>query len=54
VKVDTHSLLSKWFGESGKVVEKLFQSIEEVATDETTLVCVLVDEVDVRRREVRK
>lgn len=46
VEVDSHRLLSKWFGESGKLVEKMFQQIFAIAADDSTLVCVLIDEVE--------
>lgn len=38
--------LSKWFGESGKQVSKLFAQIHTIAEDPTMLVCVLIDEVE--------
>lgn len=46
VEINTHSVLSKWFGESGKQVNKLFDAIHRLADEETTLVCVLIDEVE--------
>ncbi|CAI5735821.1 unnamed protein product [Hyaloperonospora brassicae] len=45
VEINAHSLFSKWFSESGKVVMKLFQQIQEFAEDEK-LLCVLADEVE--------
>uniref|UniRef100_M4B697 AAA+ ATPase domain-containing protein n=1 Tax=Hyaloperonospora arabidopsidis (strain Emoy2) TaxID=559515 RepID=M4B697_HYAAE len=42
VEINAHSLFSKWFSESGK----LFQQIQELAEDEKSLVCVLIDEVE--------
>lgn len=45
-EINSHSLFSKWFSESGKLVMKMFQQIEEVAEMETNLVCVLIDEVE--------
>eukprot|EP00606_Chrysophyceae_sp_TOSAG23-5_P000284 GSChrysophyteH2.ASY1.ANO1.696.1 assembled CDS len=44
--INAHSLFSKWFSESGKLVMKLFDHIAEIAEDKQTLVCVLVDEVE--------
>jgi len=44
--INAHSLFSKWFSESGKLVMKLFDHIAEIAEDSQTLVCVLVDEVE--------
>jgi len=46
LEVHSHSLFSKWFSESGKLVAKLFSHIQEIAQDSNTLVCVLVDEVE--------
>ena len=46
VDVNAHSLLSKWFGESGKLVGKLFDQIHALADEPSTLVCVLIDEVE--------
>ena len=39
-------LFSKWFSESGKLVMKLFQHINDLVDDEEALVCVLIDEVE--------
>ncbi|KAI9032270.1 pachytene checkpoint protein 2 [Hyaloraphidium curvatum] len=46
VEINSHSLFSKWFSESGKLVQKLFQSITELLDDEESFVCVLIDEVE--------
>ncbi|EKX34200.1 hypothetical protein GUITHDRAFT_80745 [Guillardia theta CCMP2712] len=46
VEVNAHSLFSKWFSESGKLVNKLFDTIREFLDDEETFVCVLIDEVE--------
>ena len=47
VKVDAQSVFSKWFSESGKMVIKLFASIETMLDeDEHTFVCVLIDEIE--------
>lgn len=48
IELSTHALLSKWFGESGKLVSKTFDDIVSVALeeDEANLVCVLIDEVE--------
>jgi hypothetical protein len=64
VEINSHSLFSKWFSESGKLVrccvieislfvlnfvglqvQKMFQHITELVSDEYTFVCVLIDEV---------
>nr|KAJ0210195.1 hypothetical protein LSAT_V11C400187870 [Lactuca sativa] len=46
VEVNAHSLFSKWFSESGKLVAKLFQKIQEMVEEDNTLVFVLIDEVE--------
>lgn len=46
IEVSAHSLFSKWFSESGKLVAKLFDRIEEAVEDSDTLVFVLIDEVE--------
>ncbi len=45
LEINSHSLFSKWFSESGKIVGKLFDTIGELADDEDCLVCILIDEV---------
>jgi pachytene checkpoint protein 2 len=39
-------MLSKYFGESGKLIGATFERIFEAAQDESTLVCVVMDEVE--------
>jgi len=46
IEINAHSLFSKWFSESGKLVEKLFRKIKELIDEEDTFVCVLIDEVE--------
>jgi GTPase SAR1 family protein len=46
IEINAHSLLSKWFGESGKQVSKLFAQIHSIAEDPTMLVCIMIDEVE--------
>mmetsp|Transcript_1268 Transcript_1268/g.2485 ORF Transcript_1268/g.2485 Transcript_1268/m.2485 type:complete len:427 (+) Transcript_1268:210-1490(+) len=46
VEVNAHSLFSKWFSESGKLVNKLFDTIRDLVDDEDVFVCVLIDEVE--------
>ncbi|XP_021292376.1 pachytene checkpoint protein 2 homolog isoform X1 [Herrania umbratica] len=46
VEVNAHSLFSKWFSESGKLVAKLFQKIQDMVEEESNLVFVLIDEVE--------
>ncbi|KAI9137738.1 pachytene checkpoint protein 2 [Paraphysoderma sedebokerense] len=46
VEINSHSLFSKYFSESGKLVMKMFQHIHELIEDEESFVCVLIDEVE--------
>lgn len=46
VEINSHSLFSKWFSESGKLVQKMFEQILELVEDPQVLVCVLIDEVE--------
>jgi nicotinamide riboside kinase len=46
VEINSHSLFSKWFSESGKLIQRLFTFIEEYVSDPSTLVCILIDEVE--------
>lgn len=46
MEVNAHSLFSKWFSESGKLVSKLFSKIGELVEEENSLVFVLIDEVE--------
>ena len=46
VEVNAHSLFSKYFSESGKLVSRLFGKITELVEDEGSLVFVLIDEVE--------
>ncbi|RUS14475.1 P-loop containing nucleoside triphosphate hydrolase protein [Endogone sp. FLAS-F59071] len=46
VEINSHSLFSKWFSESGKLVMRMFQQISELIADEDAFVCVLIDEVE--------
>lgn len=46
LEINSHSLFSKWFSESGKLVMKLFDQIHDIADDEDTFVCILIDEVE--------
>ncbi|KAI9876754.1 MAG: hypothetical protein M1830_005802 [Pleopsidium flavum] len=47
VEVNSHSLFSKYFSESGKLVGKLFENIESMLDEaDDTFVCVLIDEVE--------
>lgn len=47
VEINAHSLGSKFFGESGKLVGKVFEGIESLLEEEEdTFVCVFVDEIE--------
>jgi len=46
VEINSHSLFSKWFSESGKLVMKMFKVIEEFLEDPDALVFLLIDEVE--------
>lgn len=46
VEVHAHALFSKWFAESGKLVQQLFDRIDALAAESDSLVVVLIDEVE--------
>ncbi|KAH8929988.1 AAA-domain-containing protein [Atractiella rhizophila] len=46
VEINSASIFSKWFSESGKLVQQLFDHIQTLALDGSTFVCVLIDEVE--------
>ncbi|KAK5002214.1 hypothetical protein LTR28_011703 [Elasticomyces elasticus] len=46
VVINSHALLIKWFSESGKLVGKMFEDIQAIANEETSFICVLIDEVE--------
>jgi SpoVK/Ycf46/Vps4 family AAA+-type ATPase len=47
IEINSHSLFSRWFGGSAKLVGKIFEEIEDlVDEDEDTFVCVLIDEIE--------
>lgn len=47
LEIHSHSLFSKWFSTSGKLVSALFQLIRDMVEDDpSSLVCVLIDEVE--------
>lgn len=46
VELDGNELLSKFFGESGKLVTEAFRKIEELAAERGRLVVVVIDEVE--------
>lgn len=46
VEINAHSLFSKWFSESGKLVQRLFSRVTELCDNESAFVVVLIDEVE--------
>lgn len=42
LEINSHSLFSKWFSESGKLVQRLFSSVMDMVEDEETFVVVLI------------
>lgn len=46
VEINSHSLFSKWFSESGKLVQRLFAMVTEMVEDEQGFVVILIDEVE--------
>ncbi|XP_015517357.1 pachytene checkpoint protein 2 homolog isoform X1 [Neodiprion pinetum] len=46
VEINSHSLFSKWFSESGKLVMKMFGELKQLLENPDALVCVLIDEVE--------
>jgi hypothetical protein len=42
VEINSHSLFSKWFSESGKLVGRMFDEILQMLADEDTFVVVLI------------
>ncbi|KZT62957.1 AAA-domain-containing protein [Calocera cornea HHB12733] len=46
IEINSHSLFSRWFSESGKLVHGLFSSVQEVCDDDGNFVVVLIDEVE--------
>lgn len=42
IEINAHSLFSKWFSESGKLVMKLFNYIQELLEDQQSLVFILI------------
>ncbi|WVQ62665.1 uncharacterized protein L199_000812 [Kwoniella botswanensis] len=46
IEINSHSLFSKWFSESGKLVQKLFDTITKEVDDDRQFVVVMIDEVE--------
>ncbi|BEJ12471.1 hypothetical protein CspHIS471_0209310 [Cutaneotrichosporon sp. HIS471] len=46
IEINSHSLFSKWFSESGKLVQKVFDQVQFYLSDPGCLVVVMIDEVE--------
>ncbi|GAB6033775.1 Pachytene checkpoint protein 2 [Chamberlinius hualienensis] len=46
IEVNSHSLFSKWFSESGKLVMQMFNSVREIISDDSCFIILLIDEVE--------
>ncbi|KAF9649616.1 AAA-domain-containing protein [Thelephora ganbajun] len=46
LEINAHSLFSKWFSESGKLVQGLFGSVMEMIEEGNRFVVILIDEVE--------
>ncbi|KAF2879742.1 hypothetical protein ILUMI_26429 [Ignelater luminosus] len=46
LEVNSHSLFSKWFSESGKLVTKMFEKVTDILRDPEAIVFLLVDEIE--------
>lgn len=46
VEINSHSLFSKWFSESGKLVQQLFTQLREIVENPSSMVCILIDEIE--------
>lgn len=47
IEVNAHSLSSKYFGESGRLVARMFQQLDAMLEEEyDTFICVLINEVE--------
>ena len=42
LEINSHSLFSRWFSESGKLVQRLFTTVNDMVEDEETFVIVLI------------
>ena len=42
VEINSHSLFSKWFSESGKLVQRLFSDVNTMVDDEDGFVVVMI------------
>ncbi|XP_063900245.1 uncharacterized protein LOC135119785 [Zophobas morio] len=46
IELHSESLMSKYFSESGKLVNRMFEKIQDLIADERTFVFVLIDEIE--------
>ncbi|KAK4541584.1 hypothetical protein LTR36_007881 [Oleoguttula mirabilis] len=46
IEINTNAMLSKYFGESGKLIGATFEKITAMAQDQRALICVVMDEVE--------
>merc|ERR1712110_581362 len=46
LEINSHSLFSKFFSESGKLVQKMFSKIRDYADDKKVFCCIIIDEVE--------
>ena len=42
LEINSHSLFSRWFSESGKLVQRLFSTVTDMIEDEDMFVVVLI------------
>ncbi len=42
LEINSHSLFSRWFSESGKLVQRLFSTVTDMVEEEDTFVVVLI------------
>lgn len=52
LEINSHSLFSRWFSESGKLVQKLFSGVMELVEDEDTFVVVLIGALQSLQRNI--
>lgn len=46
VEINANAMLSKYFGESGKLIDSTFENVQSIAKDRSTFVVVVIDEVE--------
>ncbi|CAG0887270.1 unnamed protein product [Darwinula stevensoni] len=46
IEINSHSLFSRWYSESGKLVLKMFEKIKEMMDNPDAVVFILIDEVE--------